>query len=135
MKLLDILKEIISEYVEDIIDLKPTHNLSDLVDNLSIISGQNGNRSVVSKWAMDYIVKYPVLANQFKIKYKIENINDFENYMNKLQIKARKEVHKDRKQAHKDIQYQKSMDDLKNIEKLALDADAEMQKKIANKYK
>lgn len=133
MKLIDIIKSIISENSQERFGLRPTIDVESMVENFRIIAGQSGSRHYVVEWAIEYAMEYPEITKQFKSKYKIANKVDFEKFIGKLQSKARSDVNKAKKRDSTEWNRLKTMDDLANIEKMALDQSAEWDRMIANK--
>jgi len=117
---------------EQYFDLQKAVNVNQLEQNINYILSQYGNRKMASTQVEKYLNENTELAKQWLLKNSIKTIEELKIFLDKKQVKQRKVVHKERSMATKEYDIAKAELALHKIEKLALEADTDMQNKISN---
>jgi hypothetical protein len=109
----------------------PDVTTTDEVDsNVEYILSQYAQRSMAALQAYEYINELGDLGKEYLEEYGLKNRDDFNNLMAKKQAKARAGKGKQRKEDLKQINDEKTMQDVANIENMANEQEAEWQEKI-----
>ena len=77
-----------------------------------------------------YLNEFPELGQQYLNGNKIISRDELKNHLAKLQSKVREGKGKERQESKKQFNQEKAQQTVTEIEKMALEADAEMQKQI-----
>lgn len=133
MKLRRILNEL-NNNISDFGDIKATKSVDDMVQNLFSIAGSTSSRKMVQINAFTYINQHGSIAKEFLTKFGISTKDEFFTYMTGMQNKARSIVNKNNADFNKYWQTGAEQIKLKldDIERMALIAADEMDRKIAN---
>lgn len=137
MKLRNILESILIE-MEDLdkyFDLIPTTNTKSMLENLYKIAYQFSSRKMVVIHAVDYVGQHREIFEKLRKDKNINDMASFEKFVGNIQKKARLDASEQKRKDSEEYKNWKSQETLNAIEKMALDQNAEWEKRIANRDK
>ena len=107
------LRQLIREIIED---LPTVVDVESLIRNFIEIAGDVGSRTIAAHQCREHMMQYPEIAKEFWTSKKFKDINDFNDFIEKLQTTARKAALAVRKKTEKEFRDAKREWDMEQIE-------------------
>lgn len=114
----------------ELFKLKPTNTIQDLLDNINSILEQYSGRKMAAIQAEAYMTEFRELGKQYLAENGIKTKEELHSHFAKLQAKLRAGKGNERKAALDAIKQEKQDAVISDIEKMALEAEAEIQQQI-----